>query len=276
MRVHSTPQPSLRQTQQSHSIAICPCGNSAIILFPRRNSALWATIMRYLAAVLALFACAALADAGDYCYRNRAIYYDNYTYSYHQSGYWQGRWYPAGNYAWTGTGWYLQNYGYHTGYAYAPTYERVKVVYKEVEPDYYASVNSFYRDSLLADAIAYRVLTAQKTGAVPTNPTPSLPPYGEPEQPTKRAAPSIRTAVSPVLSKYVSENCLKCHNGPGGKGGVDLSSLETLPVGIRWACHGTVSSGEMPKGGKEAPDEVVRLFYEHARAASKQPTKKED
>lgn len=234
--------------------------------------------MRSLLALTIVLGFASGTAADNYCYRSRSLYgygNNNYEYSYHQSGYWNNRYYEAGYYAWVPTNyggyWYKKNYGPHYGY------EKIKVIYKEVEPDYYASVNSFYRDALFADAVAYRVLTAQKTGALPQQPAQTLPQYGQDRQlPQRNMAPAVRTPVSATLSKYVSESCLKCHNGPGGKGGVDLSNLETTPVGIRWACHGTVSAGEMPKGGKEAPDEIVREFYEFARAAAKQTARKDD
>ena len=225
--------------------------------------------MRPLLVAILVLACATNAKSGDYCYRSRNIYHaDTYSYSYHAAGWYQNRWFPAGNYAWINGHWHLQGYGIHYGYDH-PTYEKVKIVYKEVEPDFYASTRDYYRDSLFADAIAYRVLTAQAKGAAAPVQAQPIPPYGQEKEPPQRVRQqAARTEVSPVLAKYVSENCLKCHTGPAGKGGVDLSALETVPVGVRWACHGTVSAGEMPKGGKEAPDAIVKEFFDWSKAAS--------
>jgi hypothetical protein len=223
----------------------------------------------------ALLVPAAAAVASDYGYSHRGCYgysygHADYSYTYHAAGWWHGKWYPAGYYYYHPGGyWYMKGYGAHYGYDYPHYEEKVKVVYKykEVEPDYYASVRDYYRDSLLADAVAYRVLTAKATPAAPAA---SLPEYGA-DRPAPRATRegAVNTAVSPALKEYVAQSCVKCHNGPAGKGGVDLSRLESAPAGLRWACHGMVVSGEMPQGGPEAPEAVLKEFYDWAKAATK-------
>jgi len=230
-----------------------------------------------LAAVLGL---ASSALAGDYGYSHRGCYgysynygHADYSYSYHAAQWWHGKYYEAGYYYWHPGGyWYKQGYGPHYGHDYE---YKVKVVHKEVEPDYYASVRDYYRDSLLADAIAYRVLTAKAT---PPAPPATLPDYGAPPRTAPRAgapagapapAVSANTPVPAALKDYVAQSCLKCHNGLGGKGGVDLSRLESAPAGLRWACHGVVVSGEMPQGGPEAPEAILKEFYDWAKAGTK-------
>jgi hypothetical protein len=246
----------------------------------RRDHALGQTwIQRFgkqlvLAAVLVP---AGAAVAGDYGYSHRGCYgysygqsygHADYSYSYHNAGWWHGKWYPAGYYYYHPGGyWYMKGYGAHYGYDYPHYEEKVKVIYKykEVEPDYYASVRDSYRDWLLANAIANMVNTKQT--ALPPQ---TLPEYGA-DRPVPRAArePAVNTPVSPALKEYVAQSCVKCHNGPGGKGGVDLSRLESAPAGLRWACHGMVVSGEMPQGGPEAPEAVLKEFYDWAKAATK-------
>jgi hypothetical protein len=106
-----------------------------------------------LAALLTLGAasCAGLSRAGDYYPRSRSCYQ---TY---------GGYYPP-----------VVSYGYQQ----APYYEtKVRTEYSYVEPSYYYTVGDAYRDGLLADAIAYRVLVGQRQGAVTaTSPVPRLPP----------------------------------------------------------------------------------------------------
>ena len=168
---------------------------------------------------------------------------------------------------------YASPYSYHYQQAYyaAPAYHdpHVVLVPKAVEvyasPDYYASVRDYFRDALLADAIAYRLMTNQPRGGPPA-PLPSRP--DSPPAGGRTAEPALKTAVAPALQKIVTESCVKCHQGPGAKKGVDLSDLSSVPWGVRWACHGAVNAGDMPPGGQPLPDESVRPFYEWAKQGS--------
>jgi hypothetical protein len=48
-----------------------------------------------------------------------------YSYTYYPAGYWNGRYFPAGHYAWINGTWYRQGYGYEYGYLAAPSYAAV-------------------------------------------------------------------------------------------------------------------------------------------------------
>ncbi len=173
---------------------------------------------------------------------------------------------------------YGHNYQAHQNYhdtVYVP-----KAVQVYAAPDYYFSVSDYYRDNLLADAIAYRILVggAKIPAPVPAPvipapvipapviPAPVVPAPAPVDPPKQKAAAPISTPVPAALVKYSNENCLKCHNGPTAKAGLDLTSLATIPADARWAIHGMTSSGEMPKGGQPAPDDVVKLMYDWAKA----------
>lgn len=203
---------------------------------------------RFILSLLTLLAVAGIAPAG-HCVLH---YGGNYGYNY-------------------GATYYSPYAGYYSyvapTYYYQPVYEKVKIVHKEVEPDFYASVNSYYRDSLLADAIAYRVMVAQKQGSLPTPPAQSLPKFGS-EAPVKagRGSVSINTAVPQALTAYVASACLKCHNGPGGKGGIDLSNLATCSPLTRWKTYAAVNDGSMPQGGPEAKEEDIKAIIEWRNA----------
>jgi mono/diheme cytochrome c family protein len=140
-----------------------------------------------------------------------------------------------------------------------------KAVKVLVSPDYYYSISDGYREALLADAIAYRLLAAQGRAAPPSE---VVPRYEEPK--TKRpggSAPQAATEVSEALKKLADARCAKCHSG--GDNGIDLDDLSTVPEGQRWHAHALVNSGEMPKGGKAITDDEVKLFYEWAKSARK-------
>lgn len=149
-----------------------------------------------------------------------------------------------------------------------PTYrvvERVDHVEKVIVPyvlpveitkDYYFSINDYYRDKILVDAVAGRVVELWKgeKGEV-------IPKLTPPEK--------TSTAVPEGLVKVVEVSCIKCH-GPTTPGGrVDLSDLGSVDPGLRWYAHGLVNSGEMPKGVAALKDEEVLLFYEWAKLGSK-------
>lgn len=154
----------------------------------------------------------------------------------------------------------------------------VKAVKVLVQPDYYYSVSDGYRDSVLADAIAFRVLQAQALGLgkAPAESGP-LPRYREPaREPVPGVPPAMppagepaaKTAVAPALLAVMANRCARCHNGPG-KNGIDLSeaALAATPRGQRWHAYALANSGEMPKGGQAIPDDEVREIYAWAKSA---------
>lgn len=168
---------------------------------------------------------------------------------------------------------------YHAPTYYQPTYYEphyVELVPKAIKtfvsPDYYFSVGDAYRDALLADAIAYRVLLGQQSGqkavppyqAVPRIPQDPEVPRGKPES---REQPGQRQSTQPVpekLKEVIAASCLGCH---AGQQSPDFSDPAVVSKGLRWAAHGLVAGGDMPKGGKPLPDEVVVLFYQYAKSA---------
>ena len=154
-------------------------------------------------------------------------------------------------------------------------YVAPKVIQVPVNQDYYYSVNDYYRDKLLVDALAGRVaeLQASKDGEAakyrellemvlkiqtgqPGNVVP---------QP---AAPQAKsTAAHPELAAYVSAACLKCHGDQKPKGGLSLVDMDAMSEGARWKMYALVNSGEMPQGGQPAPDGVMKHFYDFAKSA---------
>lgn len=169
---------------------------------------------------------------------------------------------------------------FHQTYNYTPTYYATETYHEHV--DYvpfaiklhdvtylneYASVQDYYRDSLLADAIAYRLLSVQSKPAVvgSAQQAPYMPEAEQAPLPTQGAV----TQVSPALRKAVQESCLRCHGQTPTSGAhKSFSQLETLPPGLRWEMHGRVAAGNMPPSGKELTDQTVVEFYNFALSAS--------
>lgn len=152
---------------------------------------------------------------------------------------------------------------------HAHAVQAVKVV---AQPDYYYSVSDGYRDSLLADAIAYRLLTLQRQGllrADATQPaaTPPTPRYKEPPAEAPPPMPRAGTTAAPsAVLKVLEARCSKCHQGANG---IDLSDPDRVPEAGRWKSYALANSGEMPKGGKAIPDDEVKVLYDWAKSARK-------
>ena len=169
---------------------------------------------------------------------------------------------------------------------YGNYYDRVLLVPKvqrlQDKPDHYYDLSAGYRDALLADAIAFRILLAQQMGQTGKVPPPVVPRYpggpndvpvapGVPVNPMQPALPDIppgngsvgiRTAVPEKLAVIVKNQCIKCHNGPG-QNGLDLADLSTVSADQRWKSYSFVNVGKMPKGGQVA-NEDVEPFYQWA------------
>lgn len=166
---------------------------------------------------------------------------------------------------------YGHNYSHHKEVV-------LKAVKVPVYPDYYYSVSDGYRDALLADAVAWRVLLAQKLGG--QTPSPSGPRYREPLPPAPAPAPAAPPAgkvgqagdiprMAPAdgalqqVVAVVERHCIKCHAGANG---IDLTDLARVPAGQRWHAYALANSGEMPRGGKAIADDEVRLLYNWAKS----------
>ncbi len=62
------------------------------------------------------------AEAQCYSTNYNTSYNAGYSYTYYPASWHQGRYYPAGNYAFVNGSWYRQGYGYEYGYPAAPSY----------------------------------------------------------------------------------------------------------------------------------------------------------
>ena len=148
-------------------------------------------------------------------------------------------------------------------------FQKVVLVPKAVRvlanPDYYYTVGDSYKDNLLADAVAFRVLNSLRGKTAPgpvAGPGEAAPAMGKAEASTAR--PSAPTAVDAKLKAVVEASCVKCH---AGKNGIDLSDLSTLARVDRLNALDQILTGEMPKGGKPVSDDEVLLFRQWARSA---------
>jgi len=149
----------------------------------------------------------------------------------------------------------------------------VKAVKVIAQPEYYYSVSDGYRDSVLADAIAYRVLQLQRQGLLraESQQPAATPPTPRHKEPPAEAPPPMpragNTQPAPsALVKVLESRCVKCHQGPGVNG-IDLSDPAAVPEGARWKSYALANAGEMPKGGKAIPDDEVAALYQWAKSA---------
>ncbi len=154
----------------------------------------------------------------------------------------------------------VHNYNYH------PIPELV-----EYRKDYYFSIDGYYRDKLLVDAIVGRLVQLQSPANpqghiqnVPKNIVPQNQAPVQPQNPAQNNNGPINTQVKPDLQKIVQDKCIKCHSG-NNSNRMNLSNLASLGAGERWYVHGLVNSGEMPKGGPQLTDNEVLLVYEWAK-----------
>lgn len=165
--------------------------------------------------------------------------------------------------------------GHHAPVIYAPAaaahHDYGKVYYPRVvevdrSPDYYFSVRDYYRDQLLADAIAFRILS--QTGGLAPEQAEAIE-KTRPSLPSRKPPPGAgRTAVNPKLKASLDTNCVKCHKP--GTDRADLSDPGLVPSGLRWEAHGRINAGNMPpKPAQELPNEDVLLYYEWALEGSK-------
>lgn len=240
--------------------------------------------------------------------------YGGLSYCYEGAGWYAGRWYPAGYYAYVGGVVYQQGVGAVYGYAGPSAYYGHSVAYAApyavpvaVGHDYYqASVRDYYRDSLLSDSIAYKVLTGKQAADYPQG---QLPGYGaaDPTRAAARAAPGpatppaaapptqpppapparpgaaqeaprtmppavgqgslpIRTGVSANLASYLKASCVRCHGPSKAEKGLRLDEPATVVASLRSYCYGKCSAQEMPKGGPEASMEQLEELYRWAEA----------
>lgn len=88
-------------------------------------------------------------------------------------------------------------------------------------------------------------------------------------------SPSIAEGIPQDITRFVSNNCIDCHEGPEPEGGLDLSSLsfelEQADVFDRWTLiHDRVRDGEMPPPEDGVPRALAPVGWS-SRAAAGEP-----
>lgn len=161
-----------------------------------------------------------------------------------------------------------------------------KAIAVEVNRDFYFSLSDYYRDSLLADAIAARIMS-KTMSASPPQANPMFNPVGNygsmaaapyNQQMARPAVPAVAqparyvglpgTDAYPQLWNSVRESCLGCHNNNKPDGNLSLESadgkLALLPEGVAWKTHGLVRIGLMPKNQNALPNDIVDAWAKYA------------
>ncbi len=124
----------------------------------------------------------------------------------------------------------------------------------------------FYADAQAEADAAVGQLNAEDAAGVLDTKTGQFNPGPGWQGPVPIAPPTSQPEVVPanVLSGYIAANCLRCHNGPGGKGGVDLARLDAITL---WRSADAVRHGRMPKGTGKPSENIAEIFSEAARKA---------
>jgi mono/diheme cytochrome c family protein len=134
-------------------------------------------------------------------------------------------------------------------------------------PDYYYSVDSYFRDKLLVDALAGRIQQMQAAGQLlsPQMQGPLAPPQQSPQV----TVPTNEFQDAKVLA-VMKAHCARCHSSAKSEGNLvlvtDDGRLAAVDSGKAWQCFGLATSGEMPKGSKPISDEETKVLYEWAKA----------
>lgn len=210
--------------------------------------------MRLILSVVALLVCGGLC-LGDDCRRARTVYQ---TYAA-----------PA--------------YQYTPAYtpAYQQNYNQVVLVPKVIEVASYAdhsySIDSYYQQSLLADAIVGRLLRMQQIALVSGKPVePSVQPSVQPMPLAQRQMPQADLDVkrpssyqSAELVQVVQQSCIKCHTGAAPR----LPLLTTdgklldLPRSQCLDLYYRVNTGTMPKAAAPVDDKFMPLLAKWVEAS---------
>lgn len=147
---------------------------------------------------------------------------------------------------------------YHHNYDYV---EIVKAVPVAVAPDYFWSVRDYYRDALLADAVAYRILAAQgKAPATPAQGT-EIPRGVVPQAPMPRAEEARLPAGG--FPQLATTACAQCHDKVAAKGGFawfDGGKMLPLEAQQSGDVVTAVLEGRMPKGVKWSAEQKVQFL----------------
>lgn len=141
-----------------------------------------------------------------------------------------------------------------------------KALQVAVSPDYYYSISDGYREALLADAIAQRIVAAAqqqlRQAELPQERTQPSVPQQQPSKEAPKSMPMSQSLKREQFETVIANSCVKCHTA---KNGVDLALLDAVPYEKRWQSYALVNIGEMPQGGKALPDDQLELFLDWAR-----------
>jgi hypothetical protein len=160
-----------------------------------------------------------------------------------------------------------------------------KAIEVVVSPDYYFSVSDYYRDKLLVDALAGRILDLQRQQNQPplVQPQPVAPPKVTQMPPV---TPMTPVPVNPPVAKWenvpgtfqkpellqvLNTSCAKCHSPSNSKGGLSLvtsdGKIAKLSKEMVLESFRQVNTGRMPKSNGQdkadpVSDQAVVLFDE--------------
>lgn len=174
---------------------------------------------------------------------------------------------------------HVQHQQYYNNYDYNHNYNYVvipKVYEVESYKNHYASLDPYYQQSLLADAIVGRLIRLQNDGKVKI--TPETVKSAVAQEKTEPRAVQGQLMYSsapgpyqnPDLLKVVTASCAKCH-GPTDMYPLVSSDgkLSDISDMAAYKCFALVNSGEMPQKAKALDDTSVKLFYDWAKNARK-------
>ena len=154
---------------------------------------------------------------------------------------------------------------YATQQYVAPTYQQQvvlvpKAIAVEVNRDFYFSVGDYYRDKLIADAVAAR-LASMQVASHPQAPTASVAKVATPApQPT--FDPNAATDAYPDVFQVLQNNCTRCHGNELKKGKLSYLTADNKMAALdekTWLkTYLYVRTGYMPQGHASLSDEEIK------------------
>lgn len=150
---------------------------------------------------------------------------------------------------------------------YTPTITLVpKVIEVETNRDHYYSLDSYYQQNLLADAIVGRLLQLQKK----EESKPNLAPMSRASEPVS-LAPSTGNASTyqnKELATVLKNSCVKCHNGSTKQALLTSDDkLLNLPKNYVLNIYHQVNTGRMPKSAQPLEDKFLPMIDEWVSAS---------
>lgn len=152
-----------------------------------------------------------------------------------------------------------------------------KAIEVEVHRNHYYSIDQYYQQSLLADAVVGRLLAIQfKSGITNSAPTNSAPTYNQPTYiPPTNGTPAVNNVPTtsgpipvgvsnfqnPELAGAFKNSCIKCHDGKQRTALLTSDDrLLDLPKSKVLEVYHLVNTGKMPKGDKALDDKFMPLI----------------